>query len=170
MQPSVVTTGAWDHRLPTVTSSSLRLSGREMSTFQCAVSSNQSVCRVEETRFSCPWGLGGSFGFPDAQLLTGLGTLLSSDDLADSKERVFRSLQWFRLAHTDGDNISELMKLVLQCTSFEILFALDENKGKTKQFIEAVKRRIASKNTILARRTDYRDRSSELLSSWLVGT
>jgi len=117
-------------------------------------SSNQSVCRVEETRFSCPWGLGGSFGFPDAQLLTGLSTLLSSDDLADSRERVFRSLQWFRLAHTDGDNISELMKLVLQCTLFEILFALDENKGKTKQFVKAVERRITSKNTALAYRTD----------------
>ena len=55
----------------------------------------------------------------------------------------------------------------IRCTSFEILFALDENKGKTKQFIEAVERVITSKNTILARRTDYRGRSQNYsLPGW----
>ena len=129
--------------------------------------SNQSLCRVEKTRFSRPWGLGGSFGFPDAQLLAGMGTLLSSDDLADPRERVFRSLEWFRLAHMNGDNASELTKLVLQSTSFEILFALDENKGKTKQFIEAVERRITSTSTISACRTDWRGRTQNYsLPGW----
>ena len=60
-----------------------------------------------------------------------------------------------------------MTKLALRCTSFEILFALVENKGKTKQFIEAVERRVASKNTILARRTDYRERSQNYsLPGW----
>jgi hypothetical protein len=104
---------------------------------------NKSLRRIDEARFSRPWGLGGSFGFPDTHLLTGLGTLLSPDGLAVPRERIFRSLEWFRLAHTEGDNASPLTKLALQCTAFEILFALDE-RSKTKQFIEAVEGVVSS--------------------------
>ena len=131
--------------------------GVDSVTVRCG--SNLTVCRVEETCFSRPWGLGGPFGFPDAELLAGLGTLISSDDLAKPRERILRSLEWFRLAHTHGDNASELTKLVLKCTSFETLFALDENEGKTKQFIEAVEQGIASKNRSRASRADYRGKS-----------
>jgi hypothetical protein len=93
-----------------------------------------------------PWDLGG-IGLPDDDLLQGLRRLFRRNVKADIRERVARSLEWFRLAHASGDAASALTKLVMMTTAFEILLQIPEGLGKTAKFIQAIESRLRRPQT-----------------------
>ena len=81
--------------------------------------------QIGKLKVTCPCDLGG-IGFPDDDLLQGLGRLFGRKVKADVRTRVARSLEWFRLAHTSGDGASALTKIVMMATAFEILLQIPE--------------------------------------------
>ena len=76
----------------------------------------RSICKVDDLTFQEPWCLGGGFGLPSRRLIAGFNDSFSLPQ--QDRERLFRSLEWFRLAHThvrslqsghDGDCFRDLV-------------------------------------------------------------
>lgn len=109
------------------------------------------IASVDRLTIPKPWDVGGPCGFLDDELLAALGKLLLSRKHAEVRERLFRSLEWFRLAHTVGDGSSEFTRAVMLATAFEVLFSLPRSQ-KTKQFIAEVEQRLVRPGT--RKRTD----------------
>lgn len=97
------------------------------------------VWPLENVMFTRPWAASRLFGGTDRHLLEALGTLLlKPGTLApDFFERVWRSVEWFRLAHLDGADQTDEAKLVATATAFESLFGLPMS-GKQKAFAQTV--------------------------------
>jgi hypothetical protein len=82
-------------------------------------------------------------GTPDSNLLQGLGKCLSPQFSGDVRERIFRSLEWFRMAHMEGNEVSAFSKIVMMATAFEI-FLQFPREGKRRHFVNFMEIRIAS--------------------------
>jgi hypothetical protein len=94
---------------------------------------------LDEVMFTRPWAASAVFGRPDTHALEALGNLLVKPEgiAADFVERVWRSIEWFRLAHLDGADQTDEAKLVGIATAFESLFDLPEG-GKQEEFAKRV--------------------------------
>jgi len=92
--------------------------------------------KIGELTFVKPPFCGGNFPAINDNLLSALDRLaLSSDsDLIALRERMFRSMEWFRLAHSEYANVSILSKIVMMCTAFEIILQVP-NKSNKKSWI-----------------------------------
>lgn len=77
--------------------------------------------RIAKINFPKPWDLGGAFAIPDDDMAFALGQLMDARAPQGVRVRIFRALEWFRLAHTVGDGASEFSKVVMMATAFEIL-------------------------------------------------
>jgi len=75
-----------------------------------------------------PWELGGFSWSADPRIVNGLDRLFSLHE----KERIYRSLEWFRMAHIETGQFSILTKVVMMATAFEILLQLDEKRKREK--------------------------------------
>jgi hypothetical protein len=93
--------------------------------------------------FPKPWETGGMLGTPDSKLLQGLGKCLSPQFSGDVRERIFRGLEWFRMAHMEGNEVSAFSKIVMMATAFEI-FLQFPREGKRRHFVNFMETRIAS--------------------------
>jgi hypothetical protein len=123
--------------------------------------------KIGEVTFSRPWSMGGSSGIPDREIVEGLGKCFSLGFPRELKERLFRSLEWFRLAHTESEQISELSKIVMMATGFEILLEFPRN-GKRRYFTDYVEDNISSDKFTRGTRTDHRGKGFDmsLASCW----
>jgi hypothetical protein len=94
---------------------------------------------LDKVMFTRPWAASPGFGRVDRHLLEALGALLlrPGEFAADFVERVWRSLEWFRLAHLDGADQTDEAKLVAMVTAFESLFGLAIS-GKQEAFAKSV--------------------------------
>lgn len=94
---------------------------------------------VDEVMFTRPWAASPVFGDADQRSLDAFGTLLVRPGAFDPDfvERVWRSLEWFRLAHLDGADQTDEAKAVAAATAFESLFGLQEN-DKQVEFAKRV--------------------------------
>ncbi|MDD5558409.1 hypothetical protein [Candidatus Methylomirabilis sp.] len=94
---------------------------------------------LNKVMFTRLWAASGLFGGTDRHLLEALGTLLlNPHKLApDFVERVWRGMEWFRLAHLDGADQTDEAKLVATATAFESLFGLPMS-GKQEEFAKKV--------------------------------
>ena len=99
--------------------------------------------RIGEITFSKPWSVGGSFGTPNEALITAFHKSFDPGFPKDLRDRLFRALEWFRLAHTENEQISEPSKIVMMATAFEILLQFPRN-GKRKHFVKYMETNIAS--------------------------
>jgi hypothetical protein len=108
---------------------------------------------MEEVRISQPFAMGGSFGGPDQELLQGLSKVFAPEFPADVRERLFRALEWYRLAQTEAEVVSWLSKVVMMATAFEILLEFPRN-GKRKHFVEYMEREIRTPEFRTDTRTD----------------
>lgn len=60
------------------------------------------------------------------------------------RQRVFRALEWFRLSHTDLDEVSNPNRLVMMATAFEIVLQFPRWSGKKKEFfVDQIERIVA---------------------------
>jgi hypothetical protein len=89
------------------------------------------VWRLDEISFARPWSVGGGFGWRKDDLLAALGSLLT-DGPDDLRRRVFQALEWFRLAHTERANVSELSKVVMMTTALEIVLDVPKGQGRSE--------------------------------------
>ncbi len=76
---------------------------------------------INEIHFCTSWHAGSSHYRTDENLLTGLGKLLKGSRGAMFRERVFRAIEWFRLAHSGNDETSDQSRVVMMATAFEVL-------------------------------------------------
>lgn len=102
--------------------------------------------RIDEITFQKPWSAGGSGGTPDRELIEGFNKVFDHSFPKDIRERIFSSLEWFRLAHVESDEVSQLSKLIMMSTAFEILLHFPEfpKEGKKGYFSKCVDKKLAS--------------------------
>lgn len=121
-----------------------------------------SYDNMEEVHFTRPFGLGGYFWSTDNELLCGFGRLLQDDTLRDLTERLFRSLEWFRLAHTESDSLTWMTKVAMMATAFEILLAFPPNAQKKKEyFAKYINRECRDDDSVTETRNDQNGRPHE---------
>lgn len=108
--------------------------------------------RVGEIAFPKPWATGGGLWRLEEELIEGLDKCFSVGFPADVRERLFRSLEWFRVAHSEGSQVSELSKLVMMATAFEILLQFPR-EGKRKHFVDYMEKYVASNDFYRDNRT-----------------
>lgn len=113
-----------------------------------------------------PLSVGGSFAGSYARLLEGLGRTFDSAFPIDVRERLWRSLEWFRFAHTESTAVSRLHKLVMMATAFEILLDF-RDRGQTAYFAEQIDKRMRLNDSYLNKRTDSKGKEYEAcLAAW----
>jgi len=87
--------------------------------------------KIGEIFFPMPWSTGGAFASPDSRVLEAFSKTPESGFLVEGKERLFRSLEWFRLAHVESDDVSVLSKVVMMATAFEIVLGVPNVRDKS---------------------------------------
>lgn len=117
--------------------------------------------KIGEITFPKPWATGGAFGSPEEKLVTAFNKCFAPKFSHDIRERLFRSLEWFRMAHIEGGQVSLLSKLVMMATGFEILLQFPRF-GKGKYFVEYIENNIASSDFVRDGRISHRGESHDL--------
>ena len=123
--------------------------------------------KIGEVTFVRPWSMGGSFGTSAEEIVKGLGKCFTPDLLHELRQRLFRSLEWFRLAHTESDQVSDLSTIVMMATGFEILLKFPMN-GKRRYFTDYVGDNISSDKFLRGTRTNHKGKSLDMsiVSCW----
>jgi hypothetical protein len=102
---------------------------------------------LNEVHVSRPWGVNTWPVRPNKELLNAFNMVFDNSFDSDVRERIFRSLEWFKFAHTDGNNVSDASRLVMMATAFEIL--LDFPDGyKSIYFAEQIEKYLKKKKSI----------------------
>ena len=109
--------------------------------------------QMDKVHISEPWSVGGSFGInPDAEFISAFDKVLSSEFPSDVRERIFRSLEFFRIAHTEADlglnqpaGTASLTKLIMMTTAFEILLEFP-NYGKSEYFAKQIESKVKTED------------------------
>lgn len=95
-----------------------------------------------------PVSLGGSLASTYGSLLQGLSGVFAPPFPNEVRERLFRSLEWFRFAHTESTSVSWLHKVVMMATAYEILLHFPES-GKRRYFIGEVNTKLRLSNSYM---------------------
>lgn len=111
---------------------------------------------IGEVTFPKPWATGGSFGTPDKELIQGFCKVFDSSFSEDVRERVFRSLEWFRMSHVENPEVSMFSKIVMMATAFEILLQVPNTSNKKKWIAEKIEEQILDSDFIEETRTNNR--------------
>ena len=109
--------------------------------------------KIGEIEFSQSWEANGKFAIPETRLVEGFDKLFSMDSLKDLRERIFRSLEWFRIAHTNNSKVSKFAKIIMMTTTLEILLRFPENNKKI-YFADFIDTHIATDRFIKKKRKD----------------
>jgi len=109
---------------------------------------------IGEITFSKPWATGGSFGTPDKELIQGFYKVFDAKFSNDVRERVFRSLEWFRMSHVENSEVSLLSKIVMMATAFEILLQVPSTPNKKQWIAREIAKRISNSDFLKETRKD----------------
>jgi hypothetical protein len=124
---------------------------------------------LDKVNISQPWGMGGGFGTePDSTLITAFSHVFENSFPLEVKERIFRSLEWFRLAHTEAEQISIFSKVVMMGTAFEVLLDFPDGKSKSLYFIQQIEAHIKKDNFIMREQegVDHKMHNYSLAGWW----
>jgi hypothetical protein len=108
--------------------------------------------KIGEISFPQPWTVGNSFESPDPELLNSFSKVFDLGFPAEQRQRFQRSLEWFRLAHVESDEVSPLSKVVMMVTAFEILLDVPDQPNKKEWIANRLDKLCKSPNTILEHR------------------
>ncbi len=117
---------------------------------------------MDEVRIAKPFAIRGLFDSESDQHLAAFSRVLDGKCSADFRERLFRSLEWFRLAHTMTDigATTWLNRVVMMCTAFEILLQLPERNQKL-EFARRIEAMIATDRFLREKRRDDKGKVHE---------
>ena len=79
------------------------------------------VWNMNQIHFCAPWEAGSTNYQTDDELLTALGKLLAGTRHVRLRERIFNTIEWCRLSNTGNPGTSDLSRLVMKATAFEVL-------------------------------------------------
>lgn len=114
--------------------------------------------KIGEISFPRPWSVGGPFGKVDPKLITAFARLFEPQHPIEAKNRLFRSLQWFRMAHIESDEVSELSRIIMMATGFEILLNVPQVPDKSGWIADEVERRCDRRDSLRETRKDNKGR------------
>lgn len=126
-----------------------------------------NVDQMDKIHISKPWCVGGTFGTdPDKEFISAFDKVFNTEFPADMRERIFRSLEFFRLVHTELDlglnqpfAIEKLSKLVMMSTVFEIFLSFPDTPQKKKYFADKIQDKIANSDFIPETRTGSKNKT-----------
>ncbi len=128
--------------------------------------SSMNLEDIDKVHISRPWGVSGPWGAtPDKELLSAFDKLFDGDVPPEMRQRLFRSLEWFRLAHTEANNVSEASRLVMMCTAFEILLDFPEDK-KSVYFAEQVDKKLKKDSSVTEKRKHKTTEYTCIRAAW----
>ncbi len=99
--------------------------------------------KIGEITFPKPLATGGTFGDPDKELVKGFDSCFTPEFPVAVRERFSQALEWFRMSHAEGSDVSALSKVVMMATAFEILLHFPRQE-KRKYFVEYMEKHVAS--------------------------
>jgi len=106
--------------------------------------------KIGDVTFPEPWHMGGSAASQDQELLQGFCEIFKDGLTPEFRSRIFRSLEWFRLAHTQSDVVSNLSKIVMMATAFEIVLGVSKkDRQKSLKIAEKLKKRFSNDLSII---------------------
>lgn len=88
------------------------------------------VWGIKKIHFCSPWHVGTSLYRLNEDMLKACGALLKQAPVVENTNRIFRALEWFRLAHTGSDETSHFSRAVMMSTMFEILLEPRDRREK----------------------------------------
>jgi hypothetical protein len=86
---------------------------------------------IDDIHFCMPWDAGSTDFRTNDELLNALGTILNNDPGEHTRNRIYRTLEWFRLAHTGSPETSDESRVVMMTTAFETLLEPDDPHAKS---------------------------------------
>jgi len=128
--------------------------------------STKHIWELGQVKFSQPWASGGFLRSPDKELIRGFSNLYNKNIPQETRERIFRSLEWFRFAHVENDLVSSLSKLVMMATAFEILLQVPNIPNKKKFIAEKLEKQVISSKLIRQSRRDSKGNTYNKLGWW----
>lgn len=121
--------------------------------------------KIGEVKFSKPWNVGGIYGDPDKDLITGFDKTFSKAFSVSDKERLKRSLEWFRMSMVE--DISESSKIVMIMTGLETFLKIPQDvKEKKACFADYIESKIATSEFIKSKRVENSTEYERSLASW----
>jgi hypothetical protein len=98
---------------------------------------------LKELKFVEPFCLGGFSSRPSDIMIEGFNALFQKGFNPNVRRRVLRALEWFRMAHSEVDELHPLVKVVMMATAFEILCSVGGKQMKAATIREFVEKRMA---------------------------
>jgi hypothetical protein len=109
--------------------------------------------KLHEIHFQEPWSTGGFFRSINRYVHTAINKLLASQSDEDFKNRLLRSMEWFRLAHVENGSISPFFRIVMMATAFEIIFDVPNIPDKAGYVADKIDETLAQQDFIQESRT-----------------
>lgn len=104
---------------------------------------------------------------PNTILISAFNKVLVTSFSADLRTRLFRSLEWFRLAHVAADQVSEFSRIVMLATAFETLLEIPaQERDKSMFFTKEVERRFRRETSILDKREHKKKARAYTKAAW----
>ncbi|MBN1508174.1 MAG: hypothetical protein JW955_15090 [Sedimentisphaerales bacterium] len=107
-------------------------------------------------QFKVPRPLTVSAGFlaqPESTLVSAFDRVFADSFPGDVRTRLFGSLEWFRLAHVEADQVSEFSRIVMMATAFETLLGIPAGeRDKSLFFAKKVDERFRTQGSVYATR------------------
>ena len=95
----------------------------------------------------------GPLAQPESALVNAFDRVFAGGFPDDLRTKLFRSLEWFRLAHVEADQVSEFSRIVMMATAFETLLGIPAQEGdKSMFFARKVEERFRTQGTAYATR------------------
>ena len=110
--------------------------------------------KIGEIVFPKPWEMGGAIWSFKEELIEGFGKCFSAEFPEDLRESLFRSLEWFRMAHIEDSQVSVLSKIVIMAVAFEILLQVPNVSNKKQWIANELEKRISNLNFLKETRKD----------------
>ncbi len=110
---------------------------------------------LKELRFHQPWEVGGSSTSAPDELIAAFDAVFAPSFPEDDRRRIFRSLEWFRMAQSQSDQVHTLVKVVMMATAFETLLAVGGEREKAKFIRQAVEDRLGHAKMLTDTRMEW---------------
>ena len=115
--------------------------------------SSMNMEDIDKVHISIPWGVSSHWrSSPNEELVGAFCKVFEVGFSEEIRERLFRSLEWFRLSHTEANNVTDASRIVMMSTAFEILLDFPEDK-KSLYFAEQIEARFKRDNSASETRT-----------------
>jgi Apea-like HEPN len=123
---------------------------------------------INDIHFCMPWCVGSDFYHVDDEVLVSIAQYVQEPTPA--AHRIARAFEWFRLAHTGNDDTSELSRVIMMATAFEILLEPADPYQKRKSMTRALHNIVAQKGVKVTRvRIGNEDHDLCAPAVWLDG-